>query len=158
MVSITKQPRWGQQLLLPILLGVGFAACVKNTELTPVGTTTNPVKVTDPTAAIDTTGQKLLAKGAFVNAVHTVKGTVSLYEKGGKRTLVFTDFSTDGGPDLRIYVAEDKALTNFLEVTKLTTTGNFALDLPTGYDPTRHKTVLVWCKAFSVLFGAATLQ
>ncbi|GAB3982928.1 hypothetical protein GCM10028806_55590 [Spirosoma terrae] len=152
---------WG--ILLPILFVVCLSACVKNVDLIPVGTTTTPgtttpvsTSTTSSTSAADK-DQKLIAQGTFVNRVHTVKGTVSVYEKGSSRILTFTNFSTDSGPDLRIYVAEDAALTNFIEVSKLSNTGTFSVDLPYNYSPTQHKTVIIWCKAFSVLFGTAAL-
>ncbi len=145
-----------------LLLGISLAACVKSPELTPVGTTTTPGTTvpssTTTSTTFDPNGQKLLAQGTFVNGVHPVKGTVAVYEKNGRRTLVFTDFSTESGPDLRIYLAEDAALTNYFEVSKLTTTGSFFVDLPGTYNPTQHKAVLIWCKAFSVLFGSSTLK
>ena len=152
-----------QRVLLSMLLVFSLTACVKNVDLVPVGTTTTPgtttpTSSTTSTGSFDTKGQKLLAQGTFVNGVHTVKGTVDIYEKDGKRTLVFADFLTDSGPDLRIYIAEDAALTNFLEVSKLTTTGSFSVDLPAGYNPAQHKAVLIWCKPFGVLFGSATLK
>lgn len=152
-----------QRALLLMLLVLSLAACVKNVDLVPVGTTntpgtTSPASGTTSSGTFDTKGQKLLAQGTFVNGVHSVKGTVATYEKDGKRTLVFADFLTDSGPDLRIYIAEDAALTNFLEVSKLTTTGSFSVDLPAGYNPVQHKAVLIWCKSFGVLFGSANLK
>lgn len=158
---IGSSHRWG--VLLPMLLVISLASCVKNVELIPVGTTgtpgtTPPTGTTTSTGSFDTKGQKLLAQGTFVNGVHPTKGTVDIYEKDGKRTLVFTDFLTDAGPDLRIYLAEDAALTNFIDVSKLTTTGNFNVNLPTSYNLNQHKAVLIWCKPFSVLFGSATLK
>ena len=110
------------------------------------------------TSTTDTSGRTLLARGQFVNNVHSVSGTVRVYERAGKRTLVFTNFRTDGGPDLRIYVAENTSLRNFAEVTKLNSSGNFSVDLPAETDPAKQRYVLIWCKAFSVLFGSAQLM
>ena len=59
--------------------------------------------------------------------------------KPEKRTLVFTNFKTDGGPDLRIYLAENTDLRNFVELTKLNNSGNFTLDLPASIDPAPSK-------------------
>ena len=70
-------------------------------------------------ATVDTAGQKLLYTGKFMGNVHPTSGTVSVYGKAGKRTLVFTNFKTDGGPDLRIYLADNTDLRNFVELTKL---------------------------------------
>jgi Electron transfer DM13 len=149
-------------LLLSTLLLAGLlAGCQKSsTEVTPavVGTVTTPVSAANPTVTFDATGQTLLAKGTFINGVHTTSGIARLYDKGGVRTLVFENFSVDAGPDLRIYVAEDKALTNAIEVTKLTATGNFFVTLPAGFDPAKQRSVLIWCKSFSVLFGSATVS
>jgi hypothetical protein len=147
--------QWG--VLFSFLLIAGLSACTKPADPVP-DTTTGTTTPGNPIASTDTTGRKLLLQGSFVNAVHVVKGTVKVYEQVGGRRLTFTDFSTEGGPDLRIYVAEDVALTNFIEVSKLTQTGNFSLDLPTSYNPSQHKAVLIWCKAFGVLFGSATLK
>lgn len=147
-------------VLLFFLLLFGLSACTKSADPVPVpDTTTSTTTPGNPAVTSgDTTGRKLVLQGTFVNGVHTVKGTVKVYEQGGGRKLTFTDFSTESGPDLRIYVAEDAALTNFIEVSKLTQTGNFSVDLPTSFNPSQHKAVLIWCKAFGVLFGSATLK
>ncbi|MDQ3883960.1 MAG: DM13 domain-containing protein, partial [Thermoproteota archaeon] len=36
--------------------------------------------------------------------------------------------------------------------------GNQNYDIPEGTDLSRYDTVLIWCKAFSVLFGGAKLE
>jgi hypothetical protein len=136
-----------------------LAACdAKKEEVTPLGTTGAPVSVTNPSKTFDATGQKLLSAGTFVNGVHLTMGTVKVYESGATRTLVFDSFKTDGGPDLRIYIAEDEAVTNFVEVSKLTASGSFFIEIPPTYDPAKQRTVLIWCKQFSVLFGSAKLK
>lgn len=157
--------------LIPVafLLTMGLLAGCTSTEETidPAAvsttkpgttTTTTPGSLTTGTAT-DTTGQTVSARGTFVSNVHATSGTVKVAEKGGKRLLVFTDFRTDGGPDLRVYLAENTGLRNFIEVSKLTsTTGNFSVELPAGADPTKQRYVLIWCKAFSVLFGSSELK
>lgn len=152
---IFRTRQWS--VLISFFLIAGLSACSKPADPVP-DTTTGTTTPGNSVATTDTTGRKLLLQGSFVNAVHVVKGTVKVYEQGGSRKLTFTDFSTEGGPDLRIYVAEDAALTNFIEVSKLTQTGNFSVDLPASYSPSQHKAVLIWCKAFGVLFGSATLK
>lgn len=141
-----------------LILGVFLAGCRStDTPVTPnVPASDTPISSTVTT--FDTTGAQRLSRGTFMNGVHVVSGTVSVYEKAGVRTLVFTNFSTDGGPDLRIYVAENTALRNFVELTKLEKSGNFSINLPTSVDPAKQRHVLIWCKAFSVLFGSAQLQ
>lgn len=109
-------------------------------------------------AAFDTTGQRLVSMGMFMNNVHPTSGTVRVYERNGVRTLVFSNFRTDPGPDLRIYVAENTSLRNFAEVSRLNQSGNFSVQLPADANPGRQRFVLIWCKAFSVLFGNAELK
>ena len=141
-----------------ILIG-GLVGCrPKEVIVDPVLTVVSTPQSTTTTASnIASTGQQLRSKGMFMNGVHTVRGTVRVYEKDGKRTLVFTAFQSDGGPDLRIYLAENTGLRNFIEVSRLTNSGNFSVELPAGADPARQRYVLIWCKAFSVLFGTAEL-
>lgn len=144
-----------------LMLALLTACQSKTTDVIAPGPTTGstqPGSTTTTTGAFDTTGQTLLSTGTFMNNVHTVMGLVSVYDKAGKRTLVFSNFSTDGGPDLRIYLAENTGLRNFIELGKLDRSGNFAIELPTDADPAKQRYVLIWCKAFSVLFGNAELK
>lgn len=144
-------------ILAALICTVGMLAGCQSKKEMDITATTNPTTVIK-TEPVDVSGQKLLSQGAFMSNVHPTSGTVKLYEKAGKRTLVFTDFKTDGGPDLRIYLAETTGLRNFTELTKLDASGNFSIALPAETDPTQQRYVLIWCKAFSVLFGNAELK
>ena len=138
---------------------VGLSSCtIKSETPAPIGTPATPVSVTNPSQTFDPAGQTLLVSGTFASNVHPTKGTARIYEKGGKRTLLIEGFTTDGGPDLRIYLADGTTFTSFVEVGKLSATGNFFVDIPADYDPAKHGFVLIWCKQFSVLFGNAPLK
>jgi len=142
-----------------ILLLMLSACSPKNQEVTPLGTTNAPVSVTNPGQTFDPMGQTLKVQGTFVgNGRYSVKGTVKIYEKAGVRTIIFENFKADSGPDLRIYVADGVGVSNFVEVAKLTTSGNFFLTIPAGYDPAKQRTALIWCKQFNVPFGNADLK
>jgi hypothetical protein len=148
---------------LVVMLTLTMMACQKNEELQPVvsnGTNTgaNNNGNNKPIDQFDATRQKLLAQGDFMSNVHPTSGNVKLYEKDGKRTLVFENFKTDGGPDLRIYLSEDKAVSKFVEVSNKVNLGNYFVELPPAADPKTQKYVLIWCKQFSVLFGNAELK
>ncbi|MFD0878262.1 DM13 domain-containing protein, partial [Massilia pinisoli] len=105
------------------------------------------------------TGQNLLLKGNFENAVHSTSGIVKIYEdKDKKRTLVLENFKTDDGPDLRIYLAEDKSVTNFIQITDKVQNGNISLQIPSDADLEKQNHVLVWCRKYSVLFGFAQIK
>ncbi|MCY7350630.1 MAG: DM13 domain-containing protein [Cytophagaceae bacterium] len=139
-------------LLVAVVL-LTMVACQKNPELTPVN---EPVVVANPTP-----GQVPVAKilGTFMSEVHPTSGTVKVVEtSAGVRSLAFENFKTDSGPDLRVYLADDKKATNFIEVALLTKTGTFSLPLPAGYPSEKQKYVLIWCRQFTVLFGSAELK
>ena len=100
-----------------------------------------------------------LSQGSFVSAAHPTSGTVKLATDGaGKKYLVFENFKSDPGPDLRIWLAEDKSATNYTELSTSVPYGNFKIDIPVGADPNKQTYVLIWCKAFTVLFGSAQLK
>lgn len=135
-----------------------LCSCVKDKDLVPLGSNGTPVNVGMATQTFDATGQKLLATGQFMNGVHAVSGTVQLYEKDAQQTLVFTNFKSDTGPDLRIYLAADTQAKTFTEVTMLSATGNFFVPVPTAVPTNHQRYVLIWCKRFSVHFGNAELN
>ena len=140
------------------LLLMGLGSCAKPAEVpATLGTPTQIVGLTEPTKTFDATNQKLLAQGTFSNGVHATSGTVKLYESGAVRTLVFSDFKSEAGPDLRIWLAQNKQAQNYVEVSAKLATGNFFIELPAAADPAKQMQVLIWCKQYSVLFGSAQL-
>jgi hypothetical protein len=144
-----------KQLLFMLAFTVGMTACQKE-AVTPNTDANSTKNVT----TIPLTDQTLLLTGTFTSGAHTTTGTVKVYEdKDKNRSLVFENFKTDAGPDLRLYMAEDKAITNFIQITdKVTTSGNYTIAIPANVDLKKQTTVAIWCKSFSVLFGSATLK
>lgn len=145
-----------------------LSACQKETDLSsivvnmPMKDTIDPVSTT-PTpisGMADLANQTLILQGTFTSAVHTTTGKASIYQDKNKNyNLVFENFKTDSGPDLRIYLAEDKVLTNFIQITdKVNINGSYVLPIPSSIDLKKQTTVVIWCKAFSVLFGSASLK
>lgn len=106
----------------------------------------------------DPTTQTLVSEGTFKSGDHPTSGVAKLYKKRTTFTLVFENFKTDEGPDLRIYLAEDTKSKNFIELTELKNTGNFYLTLPDNAVSDKRLFVLIWCKRFSVHFGSAELK
>lgn len=148
------------------ILAIWAMACQKEQVGVPSIGATTPITETTPAPistivkVTDLKDQTLVLEGTFVNGVHPTSGTVRVYEdKSKNRSLVFENFKTDAGPDLRIYIAEDKVLTNFIQITdKVTTNGSYILPIPSNVDLKKQSTVIIWCKAFSVLFGSASLK
>ncbi|MBB3839682.1 hypothetical protein FHS57_003691 [Runella defluvii] len=144
-----------------ISLALALVSCQQETVPVQTNTATTPVETVmmmNP-SSFDATGQTLLYQGTFESAVHPTSGTVRVYEdKDKKRTLVFENFKTDAGPDLRIYLAEDKSVSNFIQVTNEVKNGNSSVAIPANANLQKQNYVLIWCKQFSVLFGAAQLK
>lgn len=102
---------------------------------------------------------KTIAKGEFIARAHDVKGKALLIEKDGKKIVRFEDFETINGPDLRIYLSKDLSNDDFVELSKIKATkGNVNYEVPEGVDASKYNKVLVWCKAFGVLFSYSVLE
>jgi len=102
---------------------------------------------------------RLVASGDFLPKAHVVEGKAILIENGGERTLRFEDFETVNGPDLFIYLATDETGSDFVDLGRIKATkGNINYDVPLGTDTDKYNKVLVWCRAFRVLFSLAELE
>jgi hypothetical protein len=98
-------------------------------------------------------------QGTFVDGAHPTSGSVKLAkDAAGKKYLVFENFKTDSGPDLRVYLSEDSKASNFSEIASKVNNGTFQLEVNSSVDTDKKKKVLIWCKAFSVNFGSADLK
>ena len=99
-------------------------------------------------------------KGA--DSFHFGEGQALLIEiEPGKYTLRFENFSVRNGPGLYVYLSPkaDGYTSDSLELGKLKATdGAFNYEVPAGTDVSQYKSVVVWCKPFSVLFAVAPLS
>lgn len=114
-------------------------------------------------AATDAAGIPVdLASGSFESGAHKTGGRAAIVElPDGRRFLTLTEFETDPGPDLRVYVAPgaDGDVTDATDVGELKgNIGDQQYELPAGLDVTALGSIVIWCRAFSVSFGAATLR
>jgi hypothetical protein len=129
------------------LLNILFSACKKENETSDI-----------PTVEVGAT-DKVLFSGSFTNASHPTSGNVKLIEASDKKKyLIFDDLKSDAGPDLRIYLSEDKSAKVFTEISNKVVNGNSKIEVPATVNTDKQKTVLIWCKQFSVLFGSAELK
>jgi len=97
-------------------------------------------------------------KGEFVNGAHTTKGTASIDQ--AESTLTFTNFKTDNGPDLNIYIATSlsNVTSDYIDLGDIKgVKGTYTYDLPAGKDYSTYKYVIAWCVPFNVNFGHAEL-
>ncbi len=92
----------------------------------------------------------------FVSDAHPTSGTASLSEDG--KTLSLTNFKSDDGPLLELYLATDLTATTYLSLGELKgLNGNYQYSIPEGTDLESLKYVIVWCVDFKVSFGHAVL-
>ena len=107
----------------------------------------------------------VVAEGAFTGINHDARGSVNVYEQDGRFVLRFED-DTDiqNGPDLYVWVLASESYDggvpgDYLDLGFLTgTLGSQNYQLPDDFDPSIHRTVLIWCLRFAVPFAAAPLQ
>jgi hypothetical protein len=104
-----------------------------------------------------------LAAGPFEVADEgSAEGTATLVKKAaGGRVLTLTDFEVHNGPDLRVYLVpgDGKDTSDNIDLGGLKgNVGNQQYDVPDDADIGRYKTVVIWCRAFSVAFARATLR
>jgi hypothetical protein len=123
--------------------------------------TPNPLEATKPAAAPKV--NVALAKGEFQVADEgSAAGTATLIRKAqGGRVLTLTSFAVNNGPDLRVYLVpgDGKDTGKHIDLGGLKgNKGDQQYDVPASTDTARYKTVVIWCRAFSVAFARATLQ
>ena len=109
-----------------------------------------------------------LESGQFYSILHPTQGTATIYQMGdGTRILRFTSFSTSNGPDVHVYmVASDDAKdvatvekAGFVDLGVIKgNIGDQNYTLGSDLDLAKYRAVSIWCKRFSVNFGAAALR
>jgi hypothetical protein len=111
---------------------------------------------------------QLLVSGQFYSILHPTEGTATIYQMGdGTRVLRFTGFRTSNGPDVHVYmVASDDAKdaatvqqAGFIDLGVIKgNIGDQNYTLGEELDLAKYRAVSIWCKRFSVNFGAAALR
>lgn len=101
----------------------------------------------------------LLKQGVMMGVGHTVSGTVKIYDDSGKKVVVLDPFTSQNGPDLKVYLSTDQNATQYVNLGALkSTTGKQSYDITGMPDLEQYKFVLIWCQEFSVLFGKAEMK
>jgi len=106
--------------------------------------------------------------GTFYSILHPTSGTATIYRLAdGNRLLRLTNFKTSNGPDVHVYMvaaanAPDAASVERAGFIDLGTikgnVGNQNYILGGDVDLSKYEAVSIWCKRFSVNFGAAPLR
>lgn len=129
------------------------------------GTVAPTTSAAATSAATPAAGPKVIAMGQLqrVDDLHRGTGPVSLVEVDGKTFLRFENVAIQNGPDLHVYLgrgtggAYDGNRDLYLGALKATN-GSFNYELPAGTPTGDYKSVVVWCRAFTVLFTWADLR
>lgn len=101
--------------------------------------------------------------GTFIgigDGFHKVEGAAKVIPvESGAQILRLENFKATNGPDLYVYLSKDKSASDFINVGRLKgNVGNQNYEIPIGSDLSKYNTVLIWCRAFSFLFGSAQIS
>ena len=127
------------------------------------------VRVSPPAAdqggAAERPRNVLLGRGRFEPVAHEVVGTATTIRRArGGRVLTLTGFEVDNGPDLRVYLVagparDESEVDEYKDLGALKgNKGDQQYELARDIDLGRYRTVVIWCRAFSVNFARAPLR
>jgi hypothetical protein len=95
-----------------------------------------------------------------LDAVHYGSGTVTAVRIGEQRFLRFESVEIAGAPNMFVYLSmnSDGQPGSYSDLGALkATNGSFNYEIPTGLDLSRVRSMVVWCRAFSVTVTWAPL-
>lgn len=127
--------------------------------------------MTSGAPAVLPSGPVVVRQGEFVSHEHRTRGLARLVRKpDGSHLLELVGLDTSNGPDLRVRLSDQPVLPGadgwhvfddgkWVELGRLKgNRGDQAYPVPPGTDLDALDSVTVWCKRFSVSFGAAALD
>jgi hypothetical protein len=107
----------------------------------------------------------LVGRGSFESLEHDSSGVASLIRtKDRKHVLTLTRFSTSNGPDLRVYLVAGQVddagdVHDYVDLGALKgNIGDQQYEVEGKALGERYRTVVIWCRAFSVAFARARLS
>ena len=121
----------------------------------------NNIRVDESSGELGPDGPGVVGRGSFVDAdaFHRTSGAALVLQLGnGSRILRFEGFQTVNGPDLFVYLSTDVQAQDFVNLGRLKgNLGDQNYPVPEDVDVDRYRYALIWCRAFTTLFGSATL-
>ena len=126
----------------------------------PTAAPVQPTAIAEPVA---------LVSGSFtrIDSLHAAEGTAIIYQlPDGSRVLRLENFSAQNGPDLHVSLSghpmpcsnAETYDSGYVELERLKANqGNQNYALPAELDLAAFKSVVIYCKAFSVVFSTAEL-
>lgn len=126
-----------------------------------------PAVSVTPSATRTAPGVMEVASGEFRSHEHRTKGTAKILRLAdGSRVLRIEKLDTSDGPDLRVWLTDRPVTDDWFSVGKGRSVelgnlkgnkGNANYAIPADTDLDVFTSVTIWCKRFSVSFGAAAL-
>ncbi|MDN5847728.1 MAG: DM13 domain-containing protein [Candidatus Nitrosocosmicus sp.] len=112
---------------------------------------------------LNTDSNQLVGTATFVgvnNGIHNAEGMAKIIPISNNDSILrLENLKVTNGPDLYVYLSTDKGASDFVNLGNLkANNGNQNYNIPSGTDLSKYNTVLIWCKAFSVLFGSAEFK
>ena len=129
------------------------------------GTSTGASAAPGASASAAAAAPRTIASGelGYVDALHNGTGRVLLLQTGSAITLRFENVAMTNAPDVHVYLSRDTG-GKWSEATSLylgplkATNGSFNYPVPADADVSAYKSVVVWCRQFSVLVTWADLR
>jgi hypothetical protein len=153
-----RQRAWLLPLGLPFVLVAAVAGVILGRPLFVDSVVDEQVVVADEVAGVE-----VVATGSFEALSHPGRGTATLLtEPDGTSVVTLTDFETDNGPDVRVYLSRgtdaDGRGASFIDLGAMKgNKGDQQYAVPADVDLTEFDAVVLWCRAFDVGFTQAPL-
>jgi hypothetical protein len=123
--------------------------------------TDSPNDVVTDTSSIPE-AEQIVTTGPFPivdTPAHPASGSVRVIETADETIIRFENYEGTNGPDLYVYLANDLEANNFVDLGRAKgNRGNINYTVPDDMNIADYQYVMVWCKAFGVLFDYAKIN
>jgi hypothetical protein len=144
--------------LVIVLSLVLFSSCKKD-NVEPVNASNTSATTTSGTDTFDPAKATLLKQGTLTGIGHTASGVVKLYDTGTSKVVYFESYSSQEGPDLKVYLSKDINANEYLKLGALkSTSGVQSYTVPPNTDVSNYIYVHIWCERFTVVFARAEIK
>jgi len=115
-------------------------------------------KMMNKNESMPVSGPKVIGQANLVPRAHEVKGSALFVKSNNETYLRFENLKTINGPDLRIYLGAALNADDVVDLGPIRATeGSVNYLIPKDTDLSKYKNVMIWCRAFGVLFSYAQL-
>lgn len=139
------------KVFLFLLIAVAFSCneVDENTPQAPIDDDFDPMEM----------NVTLIKVGSLTGIGHTVTGEVKVYSDEGEIVVVLDPYSSQNGPDLKVYLSKDENAKEYLNLGPLkSVNGKQSYNVDGMPDLNQYKYLIIWCQQYSVLFGRAELM